>query len=79
MFRFVPYDETTHRDHFLQLNVEHLTWFVEEAFTRHNIDITTLRGPPTVQEYVEANLDDFTSIRPPKGIIYIVETDESVV
>ncbi len=79
MFKFVPYDETTHRDHFLQLNVEHLTWFVEEAFTRHNIDTTTLTGPPTVQEYVEENLDDFTSVRPPKGIIYMIETDENAV
>lgn len=79
MFKFVPYDEASHRDHFFKLNVEHLNWFVREALTRHNIDTTKLTGPPTVEEYVEAKLDDFTSIRPPKGIIYIIEADEKVV
>ena len=79
MARFVRYDETVHRDHFLKLNVEHLNWFVREAFTRHNIDTTALTGPPTVQEYVETNFDDFTSLRPPKGIIYMVETEGNVV
>jgi len=79
LVKFVPYDETAHRHHFLKLNVEHLNWFVEEAFTRHNIDATALAGPPTIQEYVETHLDDFTSIRPPKGIIYMVETEGNVV
>lgn len=78
LVKFVPYDKRTHRAHFLKLNVEHLNWFVEQAFTRHDIDMTLLKGP-SVQEYVEIHLDDFTSIRPPKGIIYIVEVDGEVV
>jgi ribosomal protein S18 acetylase RimI-like enzyme len=75
----VPYDKTIHKEQFLKLNVEHLNWFVEKAFTQHTIDTTTLTGPATVQEYVETNLDRFTSIRPPNGIIYIIETDKNVV
>ena len=79
LVNFVPYDEMTHRDHFLKLNVEHLNWFVEEAFARHNIDTIAIAGPRTVQEYVETHLDEFTSIKPPKGIIYMVETEGKVV
>jgi ribosomal protein S18 acetylase RimI-like enzyme len=75
---FVPYDKKAHRDHFLKLNVEHLNWFVKEAFARHKIDVSSIEGP-TVEEYVEKNLDDFTSIQPPEGIIYIVETQGKVV
>jgi ribosomal protein S18 acetylase RimI-like enzyme len=63
----------------VKLNVEHLTWFVAQAVTRHRIDLPVLTGPPTVQAYVEAHLDEFTSIRPPDGIIYIIETATKVV
>jgi GNAT superfamily N-acetyltransferase len=79
LFRFVPYDETIHRNHFLKLNIEHLNWFVEKAFTTHDIDIAALTGPPSVEDYVKAHLDKFTSIKPPNGIIYIIETDKNVV
>ena len=79
LVNFVPYDEMTHRDPFLKLNVEHLNWFVKEAFARHNIDTIAIAGPRTVQEYVETHLDEFTSIRPPKGIIYMVEAEGKVV
>jgi ribosomal protein S18 acetylase RimI-like enzyme len=75
---FVIYDPRAHRDLFLKLNVEHLNWFVEEAVSRHSIDLSALEGP-SIQEYVEAHLDEFTSIRPPKGIIYMVEAEGTIV
>ena len=78
MVKFVPYDKNVHRDHFLKLNVEHLGWFVNEAFKRHDIDASLLEGP-SVQEYVETHLDDFTSIEPPQGIIYMVEIEGNVI
>jgi len=35
---FVPYVDTVHRAQFFELNVEYITWFVNEVLTRHNID-----------------------------------------
>ena len=78
MVNFVTYDALAHRDQFLKLNVEHLNWFIEEAVSRHSIDLSALEGP-SVQEYVEAHLDEFTSLRPPKGIIYMVEAKGTIV
>lgn len=78
LVKFVPYDEDVHRAQFFALNVEYLTWFVDEAFARHNIDVTSLSGQ-TVQEYVETFLDDFVKIRPSKGIIYLLAIEGNVV
>lgn len=41
----------------------------------HNIDPEVHGGGQTIQEYVEIHLDKFAKIKPPKGIIYIVESE----
>jgi len=70
---FVPYNEETHRTQFLELNVEHATWVNSEVKTRYEIELV----PPgsSIREIIESTLPKFTSIKPPEGIIYILEVD----
>ncbi len=75
MVRFVPYNPTSHRVQFLELNIEFITFIANQMRVHHNIDPEVHGGGQTIQEYVEIHLDKFAKIRPPKGIIYIVESE----
>jgi GNAT superfamily N-acetyltransferase len=77
LVRFVPYDDV-HREQFFELNVEYLTWFVDEAMERHHIAIQSMTGP-TVREYVAMVIDDYAGIRPSEGIIYVLEAEDKAI
>jgi GNAT superfamily N-acetyltransferase len=74
----VPYDPIVHREQFFELNVEYLTWFVNESIAQDRIDLQSMTGP-TVREYVEGVIDDYTSIPPSEGIIYVLEVEVEIV
>ena len=78
MVKFVPYDENAHRSQFFELNVEYVSWVADETQARHDVDVMA-EVKQILREYVEAFLDDFLAIRPPKGIIYVLEDDGNVV
>jgi ribosomal protein S18 acetylase RimI-like enzyme len=75
--RFVPYDDETHRAQFLELNIEYVKWVVNEVNSRYGINLV----PPgsdvddAVREHVKGQLPGYASIKPPEGIIYILEVD----
>ena len=75
MVRFIPYDPASHRVQLLELNIEFITFIANQMLVHHNIDAEVHGGGQTIQEYVKIHLDKFTKIRPPKGIIYIVESE----
>ena len=77
MVKFVPYDDDRHRIPFFELNVELITGISEEMRARHNIDAESMMGQ-TVQEYVETVFNTFAALKPPKGILYILEIDDEV-
>lgn len=77
MVKFVPYDDNRHRIPFFELNVELITWISEEMRARHNVDAESMMGQ-TVQEYVETVFDTFAALKPPKGMLYILEIDDEV-
>jgi ribosomal protein S18 acetylase RimI-like enzyme len=74
---FVPYDEKRHRDQFLQMNIEAVIWEVNEVSRIYGINTI----PPgenvahAVRDYIEEQLLKYAAIKPPKGIIYILEVD----
>lgn len=78
MVKFVPYDEKTHRAQFFDLNVEFLTWYSDKMLERSNINAEAMIGQ-SIREYVKSFLDDFVKIRPPEGIIYVLEARGRVV
>jgi len=58
--------------------VEYVSWVADETQARHDVDVMA-EVKQILREYVEAFLDDFLAIRPPKGIIYVLEDDGNVV
>ena len=77
MVKFVPYDEKRHRIHFFELNVELITWISKQMLAFHDIDTVAIMGM-TVRDYVESVFDNFTAIKPPKGIVYMLEIHNEI-
>ena len=69
---YVPYDDEAHRNQFFELNLEYLTRLNELSSARHGIEVNP-NG--TVLEYVESVFPLFAAIKPPDGIICILEVD----
>ena len=78
LIRFVPYDSISHRAQFLELNIEFITWISTQMRIHHNIDAEAQIGQ-AIREYVENFIDKFTTLKPPKAIIYILETEGKVI
>ncbi|NVM27192.1 MAG: GNAT family N-acetyltransferase [Candidatus Helarchaeota archaeon] len=78
MINFVKFDDSKHKQHFIDLNIEFLSWIVEETKQRYNIDIPSSIGI-TAREYVEGSYDDYTKSFEKDGIFYLLEIDDIIV
>jgi GNAT superfamily N-acetyltransferase len=77
MVNFVQFDPIKHEEKYIKLNIELLNWYKDQLLEHYNVD-TVLELGQTVEEYVAENTDFLTSLKPPEGIIYILEVDEEV-
>ncbi|MBN1683300.1 hypothetical protein JW865_07090 [Candidatus Bathyarchaeota archaeon] len=73
MTEIVPYNDDKHKNQFIEMNIEYLTWVLDGAqgslpLKRHE-----------VIKYVEEILPKFTEAKPPDGIVYIIELDGKMV
>ncbi len=75
-FNFIQYDDKKHRKQLFQLNLEYLTWADNLLYEKYG---EKLIPEGTVKEYLETIFNEFSSIKPPKGIIYILEADNEAV
>jgi ribosomal protein S18 acetylase RimI-like enzyme len=76
MVRIIPFNSNIHHDEFQQMNIEYLTWYAEQAKEKYPIDILSVVG--SIQNVVENTLETFTSLRPPNGVLLILEENEEV-
>jgi ribosomal protein S18 acetylase RimI-like enzyme len=50
---------------------EYITLWYDQAKERYQIDVLSVIG--SFQEYVDANIESFMSLKPPNGVLYIIE------
>ena len=77
MIEFVPLNPEIHREQFIQLNVEHISWMAEQLKEKYELDAISLIGQ-TIPEYVEEHLEDLTSLKSPDGIIFLLVVDGDI-
>ena len=75
---FVPIDLNIHKEIFVKLNVEFITWIADQLRENYQIDTVSEVGKE-VSEYVAEHLEDFTCLKPPNGIVYLLEVDGSII
>jgi ribosomal protein S18 acetylase RimI-like enzyme len=73
--RFVPYDDERHRAHYTKMMIEYGSWLNNQVYTHYGV---YLLQDDTVPNYVQRNMPVVTSVKPPEGIIYIIEVDGEV-
>jgi len=77
MAEFVPFDLDVHKDVFVELNVEFITWIADQLRENYQLDSVSKIGQ-RIPEYVDAHLEDLTSLKPPDGVIYLLVDDGDV-
>lgn len=77
MMELIPFNPDAHIGEFRQMNIESLEWHSEELKQRHHIDVVAITGQP-VEEYVDANLAPYASLKPPEGVVFILKVDGQV-
>jgi len=77
MAEFVPFDLNVHKEVFVELNVEFITWIADQLRENYQLDSVSKIGQ-TIPEYVDAHLEDLTSLKPPDGVIYLLVDDGDV-
>lgn len=75
--KIVPFDSDAHKKVFVQMNVEYVTWISDQLKENYRVDPFSVLGQ-TIPEYVNDNLELFTSLRPPDGVLYMLEVEGEV-
>ena len=77
MEEFVPFNKDIHMEEFIQMNVEYLTWVSDQLDENYQLDAASVLGQ-TIPEWVDDNLEPYISLKPPEGILYILEVDGDI-
>jgi GNAT superfamily N-acetyltransferase len=77
MGSLVPFDRDVHLDAFIEMYVDYLTSISDTLSELYGIDTDEVLGQ-TIPEWVNDNLEPYISMKPPVGILYIIEVDEDV-
>ena len=77
MERFVQLDPTTHGADFVQMNIEYITSLQDLLDETFNLDTRSILET-SIEERAKKTLDDFSSLKPPRGVVYILEVYEEV-
>jgi ribosomal protein S18 acetylase RimI-like enzyme len=78
MVIFVPFNLSVHKEVFVKLNIDLITWIANQLKDNYNFD-PSANVRQEISEYVTAHLKDFTSLKPPNGIVYLLDVDGSIV
>jgi putative acetyltransferase len=77
MVEFVSFALNVHREEYRQLNIELLIWIGNQFQENYQIDAVSLIGQ-TIPEYVDDHLEDLSDLKPPTGIIYLLEVEGNI-
>lgn len=76
--KICPLDVNTHRNAFFDMNIEFVRWSHEQILKHHGVDMTAGTSG-SAHDYVESMFEELVSLRPPKGIIYVLKDDDKLV
>jgi GNAT superfamily N-acetyltransferase len=77
MVEFVQFSLNVHKEEYVKLNIEFITWIADQLRKNYQLDTVSKIGQ-TIPEYVDAHLEDLTSLKPPDGIIYLLVVEGDI-
>jgi ribosomal protein S18 acetylase RimI-like enzyme len=76
--QIIEFNRDVHRSDLYRLNVEYIKWVADRFRKALDLDFEKVLGAPT-EEYVSGFLKEFDKIKPPHGIILLVEDQGKIV
>ena len=73
MAEFVQFDPDVHLEDFRHLCIETFTWHWDQVWENYEVDMVPFFGTP--EEFVKRQLESYINMKPPEGILYILEVD----
>lgn len=77
MAELVRFSPDLHMDDFRQMNIESIRWHSEQLLKEEQFHALSVIGQ-SVEEYVDAHLELFAALKPPEGVIYILQVEGEV-
>ncbi len=78
LMKLITLDFNKHRFDLVELYVKYFTWTVEEVQKRYDIDLGKKYTTMTIRENLENSINTYESYKPPDGIIYLIQVNESI-
>jgi ribosomal protein S18 acetylase RimI-like enzyme len=78
LVEFVPFDLMLHKEIFIKLNIEFITWIADNFLESYQIDSSSNIGQ-TIPEYVETHFEELANLKPPNGIIYLLRENGKII
>ncbi|MCK5151370.1 MAG: GNAT family N-acetyltransferase [Candidatus Thorarchaeota archaeon] len=78
MVTFELFNFENHKEDFIQLNIEYISWIADQVQERYGIDFVDTMGI-TIEEYIQSKYDSFTSIPSDDGALLILEDTGKVI
>ena len=73
---FVQYDDERHRAQYIEMMVEYCKWLDDQVYLHYSVKLIQ---DGKIDEFVERNTSRWVSVKPPMGIVLILEVDGEVV
>lgn len=77
LMKLITLDFNKHRFDLVELYVKYFTWIVEEVKKIYDIDLWA-GITMTIREFFENSINTYESYKPPDGIIYLIQVNESI-
>ena len=74
---FVHFNKDVHMKEFHGMNIEYMTWIMNELDNNYQIDSLAMMGM-SIPEIVDSTIGPFLSLEPPEGILLIAEVEGKV-
>ena len=74
MVEFVPLDPIVHRNDFVQMNIEYITSLQDLLDKTYQLDTRSILET-SIEQRAKETLKEFSSIKPPNGVVYVLKVD----
>ncbi|MHA2024304.1 MAG: GNAT family N-acetyltransferase [Candidatus Thorarchaeota archaeon] len=78
MVQIIEFNRDAHGSELYRLNIEYVTWVADRFSTELNIDFRNVLGA-SIEDYVSGFLEEFVKLKPPHGIILLIEDQGKIV
>ena len=75
--KFVQFEPDVHKDEFIQMNIEYISWIADQLSENFQIDAFSMISS-SAEERAFSTFEEYRLLKPPNGIVYIFEVNGDI-